>query len=703
MLDFFWPARHEHGFHPSPTPIQSSTASFLTQSPIAKQLKRKRDQTDDATPPKWPEPTNIVKAQSQGHDADSSRPQLFAPAGATVSPSKLATTSKAGTIAVGSPEALENPDCPSVLETSQGQTTVPNGLPPNSPSTLGHPAPLSMGLLDNLQAVRETVEAQFGLEILIKHRELRLIEQELAKCQVAYEQIRRCHVIPFPAQSSSPDNQLAVSNGSGLAYANDAPSAAPWGVIDGPYSRHYRSWLITDPSFDSTFVEEPQHQMPSGKRLPDRLTRGVHAEKGLFGASSRTQQGPISTRSTRPAHEQSDGKLEKGPMIVARKSDGHMVKLVCLDCRRSDFNSVQGFINHCRIAHSRQFVSHEAAIEASGEEVDGEKAGQAQSETVTPRQTGAANLVHPMIRAARPPSPKPTVSQGTKVSISSQPNASEKSATKQIDDRERHLSAPYKVSADFTPSSQTPYLSAFLSKLGRGDNLADVVLDAKRTDEHDLIQSMEIEESEIEDEDEDIQSAEVPSRSTRGVVQSGFRPISSGNPRPLPVQTARPPTTQSHGRQQTSHDSPFGRVKWSPPNVATGDLSFSSYDAPTNDIVSPSSNLSPGVTDPNPAPSLVSDDGEYDHTQSDSDTPNQTDLESDDERFPQPHLLDDETMDIDDHSQFGLSIPGKPHGPRFGRRRRVSRDGGGVEAHHQVSFAPPDTFVGPVGRELLHK
>lgn len=44
-------------------------------------------------------------------------------------------------------------------------------------------------------------------------------------------------------------------------------------------------------------------------------------------------------------------------------------RLECLDCKRSDFSSAQGFINHCRIAHQREYASHEAAAFACGQTV----------------------------------------------------------------------------------------------------------------------------------------------------------------------------------------------------------------------------------------------------------------------------------------------------------------------------------------------
>lgn len=45
-------------------------------------------------------------------------------------------------------------------------------------------------------------------------------------------------------------------------------------------------------------------------------------------------------------------------------------RLECLDCKRSDFSSAQGFINHCRIAHQREYASHEAAAFACGQTVE---------------------------------------------------------------------------------------------------------------------------------------------------------------------------------------------------------------------------------------------------------------------------------------------------------------------------------------------
>ena len=44
--------------------------------------------------------------------------------------------------------------------------------------------------------------------------------------------------------------------------------------------------------------------------------------------------------------------------------------MTCPDCNRFDFSNVQGFINHCRIAHKIEYASHDDAVRHCGVEVD---------------------------------------------------------------------------------------------------------------------------------------------------------------------------------------------------------------------------------------------------------------------------------------------------------------------------------------------
>jgi len=50
---------------------------------------------------------------------------------------------------------------------------------------VGPPTDLSLNLYSRLSPLQQLIEHQFNLEILTKHRELRLIDQEMARCQTA--------------------------------------------------------------------------------------------------------------------------------------------------------------------------------------------------------------------------------------------------------------------------------------------------------------------------------------------------------------------------------------------------------------------------------------------------------------------------------------------------------------------------------------
>jgi len=44
--------------------------------------------------------------------------------------------------------------------------------------------------------------------------------------------------------------------------------------------------------------------------------------------------------------------------------------VTCPDCQRYDFSNVQGFINHCRIAHKIEYASHDDAVRHCGIEIE---------------------------------------------------------------------------------------------------------------------------------------------------------------------------------------------------------------------------------------------------------------------------------------------------------------------------------------------
>lgn len=217
----------------------------------------------------------------------------------------------------------------------------------------------------NVDKLRAVIEAQLDLEILHKHNELRLIEQELAKCQIGLEQLRRCEVIPYPG-SQSPS--MAVSSGTGPSIPSPAgysspSSPAPWGVTDNPYARHYAKWLVPDPTFDPTL--QVSMDTPMSAR-GTRATRGSGVDLQPPPPARNSRQ-PSSASRPQASGDSATSGAGPDPMVLKRRMDDEYVRLRCQDCLRSNFNNVQGFLNHCRIKHNQDYKSHEAAAIACGQ------------------------------------------------------------------------------------------------------------------------------------------------------------------------------------------------------------------------------------------------------------------------------------------------------------------------------------------------
>jgi len=463
-----------------------------------------------------------------------------------------------------------------------------------APPASGHHTPAQV------RSMRQTIQSQLSLEILLKHKELRLIDQELAKCQIALEQLRRCKEIPYPATQLSE----AVSQGTGPALRHSAAtqtrsaqSPAPWGVTEGPYTRHYAKWLLPDPRFDGGEPEMVTRLQAGKGPLKGRSTRGSFADVGPSASTSRSQRsGKLKAL---PAGYGQPKEKATGPMIIKRKSDGIMVKLVCPDCGRHDFGSAQGFINHCRIGHGRSFASHDAAADACGEPVEYDESGAMIG--VEPASTHSSGNVHPLIRSARlmvppatPPSGHEIESERTEARTPDAAAASE--IPKSVD-----------VSPDFKACTLTPHLSALVKSKGLGLNLQDIVSDAKT--------KIELPESDVDDDDTTDQEhssstssppaphalpgrhphvagSKLPARPTASPVSSPL--INSSRIRSPPANLRGGGVHQYH-RDSTGYD-----------RHHSFDMASVDGDRPLPPLVDPSP-----TSESNQAPSLVDDDEEY--------------------------------------------------------------------------------------------
>ncbi len=474
--------------------------------------------------------------------------------------------------------------------------------------------------------VCEAIQSQFSLEILLKHNELRLINQELAKCQVALEQLRRCHLIPYPLSQGTPESMLNMVNGTGpaLSQGTTVPQwAPPYGVTDGPYARHYAKWLIPDARFDGVQVDwQRGFDSRAGKTLPEgRATRYSHAE-GVPASKARSQRGAGSQKLQALSSGYSQPKDKAGPCVLKR-ADGQTVKLVCLDCHRENFSSTQGFINHCRIAHHRDFKSHEEAAVASGQPIEIDEVGGIVGEEKTPAI--ATGLVHPMVRNA-------PITKEAYSAVMSRIKASME-LYKKGDPRVPSIptiqapvpsTAPVakahaRLSSNFVASSSSPFLSTLLSSRGFVGDFDKLVGDVKAKVDYD---------DESESDDVDSQPTPTQHQPSNGLGLDGtdasmppLRVPARAGVSPAPL--ARPVSSKglsvisprlSHGTPAintaaANHNRPTSRRVSTPTTTddrLEQDLDVEMIDGPS--MV----DLSPNTVASNKPPSLVSDDDDYD-------------------------------------------------------------------------------------------
>lgn len=402
------------------------------------------------------------------------------------------------------------------------EAVAPRSLNEAQEATLAE-APLAVGDEDfatwdegatAVAVVPEVIETQFSLDAILKHRELRLIEQELAKCRVAYEQLRRCHLLPHPASIQGPSTAAEPGNMPALDRSQD-PSNVPWapesGVTDGPYTRHYARWLLPDSRFgDATQRMDAPAQVPSLPQtsIETRATRKAGEGTSPASGKGRLRGGPVTSKSKSAGGKKATANQRSGPPIIKRSSDGLAVRLVCIDCKRTDFSTAQGFINHCRISHQRGFGSHDAAANACGQPVELDEHGHVVGE-VDDQGTDPKSLVHPLVRSA------PTSGQQIRHLVTQQILKDAGARRGKVHETstgagaragagprsEAALGSQQTRSTDFTPSSETPYLSAVMLGTGMEVNLASMISEA--TEKVDLGTASTSEDDDYSEDDDD--------------------------------------------------------------------------------------------------------------------------------------------------------------------------------------------------------
>lgn len=459
----------------------------------------------------------------------------------------------------------------------------------------------SLAMETPLTQLQQAIEAQFNYEILLKHNELRLIEQELGKCQVSLEQLRRCQLIPYPGTEAFSDN---LSGGVGPALQprqgfTEPTHAAPWGVTDGPYSRHYAKWLLPDPKFDSVPQQAATPYSQGYFGLGEgRTTRGSFADYPTAGKSrsSRTSAGALKFQAL---GETPAPAPKADPLLHKRSTDGQWVRLFCATCNSDQFSNTQGFLNHCRIKHSQIFKSHDAAAIACGVPVDTDQLGAvlppnepppvaATTPTVGLSSFSNPGTVHPLIRSSHTV-PAQNIQPrmiSTAAAAPSQPTGNSSLATQ-----------PQKASTattqdSFVPSPQTPYMSSLLQKRGFPGNYKQLV-DTART---------RIDLSSIETSDDELvdSATQTPIQPSKAMASSQLSRLPASA-----AVTGKAPARPSSKKGRL--DPPrLPRTGLHPPSVnVNGTATNADRNLPESPI-----DLSPNTVESNPG--LVSDDDDDD-------------------------------------------------------------------------------------------
>jgi ADA HAT complex component 1 len=472
----------------------------------------------------------------------------------------------------------------------------------------------------NKDVLRAIIEAEINHAILFKHNELRLIEQEMAKCQTGLEQIRRCQLIPFPGSQDMSLDQINHTGPALVAPNGLAPPAdpAPWGVTDGPYSRHYSSWLLPSPRFDP-HAPEAVAPMPLNSPRPKdgRITRGsTDVASPLATSHYQTARAARATGArTRASLDTMSPAPPRDPLVIKRQKDGQWVKLYCTQClpERSDFANVQGFLNHCRISHKLDFKSHEAAAIECGRVVEhndyfgsatptsataGSEKAPLHSQVKTPLRDTGVLQPRPALTLSFPPSPapmldRPAVHPLNRTLLSARdrrPPAAQQiipraySASQANTPRTLNNHTP-----NFRPATDAPFLSSLLGKRGYSGDMDHLVKNAKRR----VDLSVYDDESE-EPEDAGKKLASPAKANSKSKSKSARQ--AQHTPRAASTPTAKARAGGAGARRKAPAASlPLARVPPTLAAVASADSPASTTDA----------EMSPQTADSNPG--LVSD------------------------------------------------------------------------------------------------
>lgn len=232
-----------------------------------------------------------------------------------------------------------------------------------------------------LEQLRDLLTSQIDLEIQLKHKELVLLRQELSKIEAQMLLMRKFFEVPDNAKLQNEPDDFTVKyfellNNSLTVSYNELKRRQEILDNSGYDSLSYSCSTDSKVTYGTGLYNDPVGAVGSNYGTANSSTCNTPIGHGhVYRTRSTTSSlRPSSAyRTPTPTGGQYDGLVTPQPKNLGclyRRTDGIIVKLTCPECQRSDFSSAQGFLNHSRIAHSKEFTSQDAAALKCGEIID---------------------------------------------------------------------------------------------------------------------------------------------------------------------------------------------------------------------------------------------------------------------------------------------------------------------------------------------
>ena len=112
-----------------------------------------------------------------------------------------------------------------------------------------------------------------------------------------------------------------------------------------------------------------QHNQPNSADPPTSPTPYAHYYEPHVGRHSvlpKTRQPYVGGSSTNRPYQHTRARSAGTLGLIVRNADEHLVKVICPDCERDTFSNIQGFLNHCRMAHGREHLTRDEAVQKYG-------------------------------------------------------------------------------------------------------------------------------------------------------------------------------------------------------------------------------------------------------------------------------------------------------------------------------------------------